>query len=102
MCGDGVVKVKGLQIADFSPRLVTLIGKFANLFGTHIAHGNTGVQFLTQLLIHLTNRFAGIAAAFEALFDVGQYALKSLNLRIRLTNVPQNIHREIGALGVAA
>ena len=48
MCGDGVVKVKRLQIADFSPRLVTLIGKFANLFGTHIAHGNTGVQFLPQ------------------------------------------------------
>ena len=50
MCGDGVVKVKRLQIADFSPRLVTLIGKFANLFGTYIAHGNTGIQFISQPL----------------------------------------------------
>jgi hypothetical protein len=60
------------------------------------------VAFLSQLLIHLANRLTGIATAFEALFDVGQNALKSLNLRIGFTHVPQNIHREIGALGMAA
>ena len=71
MCGDGVVKVKRLQIADFSPRLVTLIGKFANLFGTHIAHGNTGVQFISQELNliggFLTTKFNRTIIFFENL-----------------------------------